>query len=185
MTFFPIPLIGILAGFFPMLALFAGGRGAPAGSQATLELTSSSIPSGEIPRKFTCDEADTSPALTWSAAPAGTQSLALIVTDPDAPRGSFTHWILYDIPPGTRQLQEGMAKQAQLPDGSRQGRNDFGDSGYRGPCPPGGSPHRYIFSLYALDSKLNLPPGATKKQVEDALKGHVLAHGELTGKYGR
>ena len=179
------PLFRLLAGFFPMLTLFAGGRGPTSSAQTTLELTSSSIPSSEIPRKFTCDDADTSPALTWGTPPAGTQSLALIVTDPDAPRGSFTHWILYDVPPSTRELQEGVAKQAELPDGSRQGRNDFGNTGYGGPCPPGGSPHRYIFSLYALDSKLNLPPGASRKQVEGAMKGHVLAQGELTGKYHR
>lgn len=95
------------------------------------------------------------------------------------------HWVLYNLPPQTRDLPEGLPKQDQLPDAPRQGINDFDKIGYGGPCPPGKSPHRYVFSLYAVDSKLNLPASATRKQLEKASQGHVLAHGELTGKYQR
>jgi Raf kinase inhibitor-like YbhB/YbcL family protein len=109
---------------------------------------------------------------------------ALIAVDRDSLFGySFTHWVLYDLPAGKQELPEGLPKQEQLPDGSRQGLNDFDNPGYVGPCPPGKSGHRYAFTLYALDSKLNLSAGATRKQVEKALKGHVLAHGELIGRY--
>jgi len=109
--------------------------------------------------------------------------LALIVTDPDAPGRTFVHWVLYDLPAGAQSLPEGLPTQYQLPDGSRQGRNDFGNLGYGGPCPPGHSPHHYVFTLYALDAKLNLPVGATRAQVEAAMQGHVLAHGELIALY--
>ncbi len=151
----------------------------------TMELSSSSFQEGRIQKQFTCDGADASPRLTWTAPPAAARSLALLMTDPDAPSGTFTHWVLYDLPAGTRALDEGLPKQEQLPDGSRQGRNDFGRSGYGGPCPPRNAVHRYVFALYALDAKLGLPPGATRKQVEEALKGHVLARGELTARYSR
>jgi Raf kinase inhibitor-like YbhB/YbcL family protein len=150
-----------------------------------LELTSASFRGGEIPKKFTCDDEDTSPELAWSAPPAATRSFTLIVVDPDAPLGSFVHWVLYDLPAEKRELPEGLPKQDQLADGSRQGRNDFDKIGYGGPCPPAGSAHHYVFVLYALDSRLNLPAGATRKQVENALKGHVLARGELIGRYQR
>jgi Raf kinase inhibitor-like YbhB/YbcL family protein len=153
--------------------------------QPTLELTSSSFSGGDIPRKCTCDGADASPALAWAAPPAGTQSFALIVIDRDAPLGTFVHWILYELPADKRELPEGLPKQEQLADGSRQGQNDFDKAGYGGPCPPGSSAHRYVFALYALDSKLNLPAGATRKQVENRLRGHILAHGELTRRYQR
>lgn len=156
-----------------------------AGGQATLQLTSSSIPDGSIPRAYTCDGADTSPRLSWTAPPPTTKSLALIVIDPDAPQGTFVHWVLYNLPASTRELPEGLPGQEQLPDGSRQGLNDFPKMGYGGPCPPRNSRHRYLFILYAVDTKLDLPPGVTRKQVEEALKGHVVAHGELTARYGR
>jgi Raf kinase inhibitor-like YbhB/YbcL family protein len=151
--------------------------------QPTLEVTGSSFGGGDIPRKCTCDDADASPALAWATPPAGTQSFALIVVDRDAPLGTFVHWILYDLPADKRELPEGLPKQEQLADGSRQGQNDFDKAGYGGPCPPGSSTHRYVFALYALDSKLNLPAGATRKQVENLLRGHILARGELTGRY--
>jgi len=155
------------------------------GGQATLQLTSSSFRDGNIPKAYTCDGSDTSPQLAWTAPPAATKSLALIAIDPDAPQGTFVHWVLFDLPPMTQSLPEGLPPQSQLPDGSRQGVNDFPKTGYGGPCPPRNSTHRYIFVLYAVDTKLNLPPGATRKQVEEALRGHVLAHGELIGRYGR
>ncbi|PWT84812.1 MAG: YbhB/YbcL family Raf kinase inhibitor-like protein [Acidobacteria bacterium] len=152
---------------------------------ATLVLSSTSFQGGgKIPSQYTCDGADTSPQLSWPAPPSGTKSLALIVTDPDAPVGTFVHWVLYDIPASTRELPAGVPKQGQLSDNSRQGKNDFGKSGYGGPCPPSGA-HHYVFTLYALDTTLGLPPGATRAQIESAIKGHILARGELVGLYNR
>lgn len=152
----------------------------------SIQMTSSAFSAGEtIPRKFTCDGPDLSPKLTWNAPPAGTQSIAFIVDDPDAPVGTWVHWVLYDLPADTRELLEGVAKQDQLASGARQGRNDFGKIGYGGPCPPAGNPHRYFFKLYALDAKLGLKAGATKAEVERAMKGHILAQAELMGTYGR
>ena len=152
----------------------------------SLELASTVFqPGGTIPKKFTCDGPDVSPALAWSDAPAGTQSFALIMDDPDAPVGTWVHWVLYDLPAETHELAEGVAKQEELPDGARQGRNDFRRIGYGGPCPPPGPAHRYFFKLYALDQKLGLTARATKADVEKAMKGHILAQGELMGRYGR
>ncbi|MGD0294751.1 MAG: YbhB/YbcL family Raf kinase inhibitor-like protein [Terracidiphilus sp.] len=151
-----------------------------------MNLTSTSFQDGsQIPAKYTCSGANLSPQLAWSAPPAATASLALTVTDPDAPRGTWVHWVLYDLPAGTRSLPEGVAAEGQLADGSRQGRNDFGEIGYGGPCPPPGSPHHYVFTLYALDAKLNLPVGATRAQVEAAMKGHILTSGRLVGLFQR
>jgi Raf kinase inhibitor-like YbhB/YbcL family protein len=147
-----------------------------------MNLTSTSFQGERIPARFTCNGAGLSPQLAWSAPPVGTASLALIVTDPDAPGGSFVHWVLYDLPAGTLALAEGLP---QLPEGARQGRNDFGDLGYGGPCPPHGPAHHYHFTLYALDKKLNLPAGATRAQVEAAMQGHILASGELIGLFQR
>lgn len=178
---------GVAAGMMLVLFGLVGCRGwVPLGQgKPLLELTSSSFRGGEIQKKFTCDGAETSPGLAWAAPPAATRSFALIVVDRDSPLDfSFVHWVLYDLPAEKRELPEGLPKQAQLPDGSRQGQNDYDKTGYVGPCPPRGS-HRYVFALYALDSRLNLPPGATRKQVENALKGHILARGELTGRYHR
>lgn len=140
---------------------------------------------GEIPKKHTCDGPDLSPTLTWSGTPAGTQSLALIADDPDAPVGTWTHWIIWDIPAKQAGLAENVLKTEMLPDGTRQGRNDFRRIGYGGPCPPPGKPHRYFFRLYALDSKLNLRAGSSRAELEAAMKGHVLAQAEVMGKYGR
>lgn len=150
-----------------------------------MNLTSTSFQGSQIPAKFTCSGAGISPQLAWSATPAGTASFALIVADPDAPRGTFVHWVLYDLPATVRALPEGLPGLGQLTDGSRQGRNDFGEVGYGGPCPPRGSAHHYHFTLYALDVKLNLPVGATRAQVEAAMQSHILARGELIGIYQR
>lgn len=153
---------------------------------SSLELRSSSFSGDTIPRTCSsCDHQDgVSPELAWSVPPEHTQSFALIVFDKDSPFGfKFTHWLLYDIPSDKRELPENTPKQEQLPDGSRQGHNDYDKTGYVGPCPPGHSAHRYVFDLYALDTKLNLPPGAAKKQVLKAMKGHVLASGELVGRF--
>jgi len=155
-----------------------------AGVSATLALSSTSIHDGKIPSQFTCDGADSSPQLSWPAPPAGTKSFALIMIDPDAPGHAFVHWVLYDLPPATRELPAGVPKLDQLPDNSRQGRTNFDKNAYGGPCPPSGT-HHYVFSLYALDKTLGLPPGATRSQVETAMKGHILAHGELIATYKR
>ena len=149
-----------------------------------LQLTSSSFPSeGSIPRKFTCEGEDVSPELSWKNAPAGTKTFALIVHDPDAPRpGGFTHWVVYNIPAKVTHIAQIPPRGERLPDGGIQGKSDFGQTGYRGPCPPSGT-HRYYFYLYALDTELKLSSGATKDDVENAIKGHVLEKTELMGKY--
>src|SRR6266849_355404 len=156
------------------------------GGTMSLQIPSVAFSAGEtIAKKFTCDGPDASPKLSWNEPPAKTQSFALIMDDPDAPVGTWVHWVLYDLPVNTRELTEGVVKQEQLASGARQGRNDFGKIGYGGPCPPPGKPHRYFFKLYALDAKLNLKAGASKADVEGAMKGRVLAQSELMGKYGR
>ena len=139
----------------------------------------------DIPRKFTCDGEDVSPALSWTDPPPGSNSFALIADDPDAPRGTWTHWVLFDLPSTTSTLSEGVPKVAELPGGGRQGVNDFHKLGYGGPCPPPGKPHRYFFKLYALDSKLNLKAGASKQEVEQSMQSHILGKAEVMGKYGR
>jgi Raf kinase inhibitor-like YbhB/YbcL family protein len=140
---------------------------------------------GAIPSKYTCDGIDVSPALRWNNSPAGTQTFALIADDPDAPVGTWTHWILWNIAGQTTALPEGVPKVGGSGDGVRQGHNDFKRIGYGGPCPPPGKPHRYFFKLYALDIKLNVKTGAGREEVERAMKGHVLAETEWMGTYGR
>jgi Raf kinase inhibitor-like YbhB/YbcL family protein len=135
----------------------------------------------DIPRRHTCDGENRSPLLTWRDAPTGTRSFVLIVDDPDAPSGTFTHWVLLDIPSGLTELSEGVTGVG------RSGRNDFGKNGYGGPCPPKGhGPHRYFFTLSALDiESLGLPEGATRSRVEAAMKGHAVATARLGGRYER
>jgi len=140
---------------------------------------------GEIPKKFTCDGADVSPELSWTDSPPDTQSFALIADDPDAPDGTWTHWVLFDLPPITNSLPEGVTKIDELPGGERQGRNDFRKIGYNGPCPPPGKPHRYFYKLYALDRKLGLKPGADKQELEQAMQNHILGKTEWVGTYQR
>jgi Raf kinase inhibitor-like YbhB/YbcL family protein len=177
-------------------ATCVAGDNAPEGDRASTDnrgrramaftLETKAFPKGgEIPSKYTCTGEDVSPALSWSGAPQGTKSFALIVEDPDAPSGTFTHWIVYDLPGITHQLAENIAKTDDLGGGGRQGRNDFHRVGYGGPCPPPGKAHRYFFRLYALNTTLNLPPGASKQEVEGALRGHVIGKAELMGKFGR
>ena len=151
-----------------------------------MELNSSALEEGKpIPRKYTCDGPDLSLPLTWSGVPEGTQSLALIADDPDAPVGTWVHWVIYDMPKDTRSLSEGIQTTETLSGGGAQGRNDFGRIGYGGPCPPPGRPHRYFFKLYALDTRVNLPPGADKQTLVRAMEGHILAEAQLMGTYGR
>ncbi|HYY73203.1 MAG TPA: YbhB/YbcL family Raf kinase inhibitor-like protein [Solirubrobacterales bacterium] len=134
---------------------------------------------GEVPARHTCDAEDLSPALVWSGVPEGTSSLALIVDDPDAPVGTFTHWVAWGIDPAAEMLEEGQSAPVE-------GANDFGTMGYRGPCPPPGhGPHRYSFRLHALDAELDLERGASKADLEGALEGHALAEAELVGRYER
>ena len=140
---------------------------------------------GSIPKKYTCDGADVSPAWNWNDAPAGTQSFALIADDPDAPVGTWTHWIIWNISAKTTALPEALAKVGESGDGARQGNNDFKRIGYGGPCPPPGKAHRYFFKLYALDAKLDVEAGASRDELERAMKKHVLAPAELMGTYGR
>jgi Raf kinase inhibitor-like YbhB/YbcL family protein len=156
------------------------------GGTMSMQMTSAAFSAGEmIPKKFTCDGPDPSPQLAWGPPPARTQSFALVVDDPDAPAGTWVHWVMFDLPADARELPEGVAKQELLASGARQGRNDFGKIGYGGPCPPPGKPHRYFFKLYALDAKLGLKAGATKADVERAMRGHIQAQAELMGTYGR
>jgi hypothetical protein len=159
--------------------------GCHAAGGSPINLTSSDLKDGKVPAAQTCDGVNVSPQLSWNAPPAGTKSLALVVADPDAPSGTFTHWVLFNLPPTERSLPEGVPQSDQLSTGARQGGNDFGKTGYGGPCPPHNSEHRYIFTLYALDTLLDLPAGASRSQVEAAMKGHILAHGGLTARYGR
>lgn len=158
----------------------------PAYAQATLRLNSSAFASdGAIPKQYTCDGQDYSPALTWTDVPPATKTLALIVDDPDAPRGTFVHWVVYNLPASVRQLDQNVAKAPTIAGGGEQGRNGFGQDGYRGPCPPPGPTHHYHFRLYALDTSLKLGPGAGAAEVEAATQGHVLASAELVGTYHR
>jgi Raf kinase inhibitor-like YbhB/YbcL family protein len=140
---------------------------------------------GDIAVKHTCDGADASPPLRWSDPPPNTKEFALIVDDPDAPVGTWVHWVLYRIPLTARELPEGVAAQDTVPGVGTQGINDFKKVGYGGPCPPRGSAHRYLFKLYALDTELALSPRKTKADVLKAIEGHVLGQTELVGRYKR
>ena len=152
----------------------------------TIQLSSTAFDEGQtIPKQHTGDGRNSSPPLRWQDAPAGTASWALICEDPDAPRGTFTHWVLYNLPASARELSEGVPADTTLADGALQGVNDFGKVGYGGPAPPRGKPHRYLFKLFALARPLDLPPGATKAQVLTAMKGQVLGEGLLMGTYAR
>ena len=155
------------------------------GKKMEIKVTSTAFqPGGMVPKQYTCDGPDFSPPLAFSGVPAGAKSVALVCDDPDAPHGTWVHWVLYNLPANTRELPEHQPTQATLPSGARQGKNDFGNFGYGGPCPPSGT-HRYFFKVYALNAELDLQPGATKAQLVKAMNGHVLAHGELIGKYKR
>ena len=140
---------------------------------------------GSIPKKFTCDGPDASPQLAWTEPPAATKSFSLLADDPDAPVGNWNHWAVWNLPATLRGLPEAVSKNARLADGTEQGRNDFGKTGYNGPCPPPGKPHRYYFKLFALGTKLDLKAGSRKKELENAMKEHILGQAEWMGTYGR
>lgn len=166
--------------FLFLFSLFFGG------ALMAFTITSEAFTEGgTIPKKYTGEGVDISPKLQWKEQPQGTKSFALIMDDPDAPRGTWVHWVLYNIPASTSMLPEGIEKQEELSSGAKQGITDFGSVGYGGPYPPPGLAHRYFFKLYALDSLLDLPARATKAAVEDAMKGHILAETKLMGKYER
>jgi Raf kinase inhibitor-like YbhB/YbcL family protein len=137
-----------------------------------------------IPVLYSCKGRDISPALSWSDAPSGTKSLALIMDDPDAPGGTWVHWVIYNIPTSAGGIQEAAPAQAQLADGSLNGSNSWGNLGYGGPCPPSGT-HRYFFKLYALDTVLGLPSGANRQKLLSAMQNHILAQGELMGTFSK
>ncbi len=150
-----------------------------------LELTSTAFANGDpIPMKYTCDDQDISPPLQWKDPPEGTRSFALICDDPDAPVGTWVHWVLYNLPGSTLSLPEAVPSDADLPAGGRHGQNSWGRPGYGGPCPPGGT-HRYFFKLYALDAELDLAAGGSKEELLRAMEAHVLASTETMGTYSR
>jgi len=150
-----------------------------------MEIKSSAFKEGEIiPGKYTCDNIDISPPLEWSEVPDGTRTFALISDDPDAPMGTWVHWVLFNLPANILELSENTPKLEVLKNGARQGINDFGKIGYGGPCPPGGT-HRYYFKIYALDKELESKPGITKKELLKAMEGHILAEAQLMGRYKR
>ena len=150
-----------------------------------IKVTSTVFQDGaSIQKKYTCDGAGVSPPLAWSGVPTGAKSIAIICEDPDAPRGTFVHWVLFNLPPTVGSLPENLPNQKKLANGAIQGTNDAGRIGYLGPCPPSGT-HRYIFKVYALDTILDLQSGATKADLTEAMEGHILAEGQLMGKYSR
>ena len=150
-----------------------------------IKVTSSAFAEGGlIPPKYTCDGSDISPPLQWDSVPEGTKSIALISDDPDAPMGTWVHWVLFGLPAETREHEENIPPNKILPNGAKQGTSDFVRIGYGGPCPPSGT-HRYFFKIYALDTELSLEAGANKHQLLKAMQGHILARGELIGKYKR
>jgi Raf kinase inhibitor-like YbhB/YbcL family protein len=150
----------------------------------TLSIQSTAFSEGAtIPRQYTCDGKDVSPPLSWSGAPEGTKSFALICDDPDSSK-TWSHWVLFDLPPAAKSLPEGVPAKESVSGGGVQGTNDFRKVGYGGPCPPSGV-HRYFFKLYALDATVGLGSKATKADLERAMKGHVLAEASLMGRYSR
>jgi Raf kinase inhibitor-like YbhB/YbcL family protein len=165
-----------------------GSRPAAPGDESekmTIELSSTAFDSGgAIPTRYTCDGMDVSPPLQWSSIPEGTRSLALVADDPDAPGGTFVHWVIYNLPPDARRLPEAVPQRQSLQGGAAQGVNGAGTVGYTGPCPPSGT-HRYYFMVYALDTELDLGGGATREGLVNAMKEHVLAAGRLMGTYRR
>ena len=170
-----IKILGICA-----IAALAGALSSFAAGGGKMKISSSAFQEGgNIPSKFTCDGTDANPPLRFEGAPAETKSLVLIVDDPDAPSGLFTHWLIWNMDPKTTEIAESSASSKGM-----QGKNDFGKSGYGGPCPPSGT-HRYYFKIFALDQELDLPAGSNRKQLDAAMKSHVIAQAELMGRYSR
>lgn len=183
-------LLGMLAwgvgGVEPSSPPPPAGHAEKGGAAMTWVITSPAFQHGAtIPPKYTADGPDMSPPLQWTEPPAGTQAFALLCEDPDAPGGLFVHWVLYDLPAQTREIPTGIPRESTVLGSARQGRNDFGTLGYRGPAPPPGKPHRYVFKLYALSRPPNLRPGATREDLLKAIEGAILDRVELMGTYQR
>ena len=175
----------LLTGFL-LYCVLANALAGESTRKTPMQLSSSVFKEGEsIPGKYTCDGQNVSPPLEWTGVPDGTRSFALIADDPDAPAGTWVHWVLYDAPPTTKEFPEDLPKSQYVPGSATQGLNDFKHLGYGGPCPPPGKAHRYFFKLYALDTQLGLKPGATKREVEHAMEKHILAEDQLMGLYKR
>jgi Raf kinase inhibitor-like YbhB/YbcL family protein len=187
----PSSIVIMLAGFLLLTGSGAGrapGTHAPESSSTTSQMrlnTTAFEAGGFIPARFTCKGSDVSPPLVWSGNPANTKAFALVVEDPDAPGGTWTHWLAYDLPPSAHALPEDVPATGEVAGGGKQGMNDFGSLGYGGPCPPPGKPHRYFFRLYALNAPLGLKAGAKKEEVRAALRGRVLAEADLMGRFKR
>lgn len=155
------------------------------GGNLSISLKSGSFKEGGfIPKKYTCDGENISPPLEWNGTPEGTKSIAIICDDPDAPMGTWVHWVIYNIPSSVNNLKENIPPEKVLEDGTIQGKNDFKKTGYGGPCPPNGI-HRYYFKIYALNTALALTPGLTKGELLHAMEGHIISEGRLMGKYSR
>jgi Raf kinase inhibitor-like YbhB/YbcL family protein len=168
--------------FLGVFSLLSGG------AAMAMEIKSPAfVDNAEVPRKYSCQGENVSPPLSWNGAPAGTKSFCLINDDPDAPAGTWLHWTIFNMPADKKELKEaeGIPGQEQLSDGSKQGMTDSGQAGYGGPCPPPGKYHRYFFKLYALDVMLDLPAGASKAEIEQAMEGHILAQAQMVGRYKR
>jgi Raf kinase inhibitor-like YbhB/YbcL family protein len=186
-------LAAIGIAILPLCAAAPGKRSKPGkkkGANITMEIKSSAFSAGEpIPAKFTCSGEDASPPLSWSGVPKGAKSLAIIMDDPDAPPGTWVHWVLYDLPGDLLGLEPGVPKAETLPNGAKHGAawgvDSFSRADYGGPCPPPGKPHRYFFKLYALDKKLELPPKKTKLELLKAMEGHILDTAQLMGTFKR
>lgn len=171
---------------YPIESQMEDAKGGKGMSEQKMTITSSAFKMGSpIPKKYTGDGPDVSPPLSWEGVPQEAKSLALISDDPDAPVGTWVHWVIFNIPPTEKGLPEGIPKQEVLPNGAKQGLNDFRKIGYNGPAPPPGKPHRYYFKLYALDTMLNLPSGVKKADLLKAMEGHILATAEYMGTYQR
>jgi Raf kinase inhibitor-like YbhB/YbcL family protein len=169
-----------------MMACGADDKQTAKEKNMNIQLTSPAFTEGQpIPQKYTCQGQDISPELKWTNVPANTKSFALIADDPDAPAGTWVHWVLYDLPPTTAGLSEGVPKSPELANGAKHGTTNFKRVGYGGPCPPPGKPHRYFFKLYALNTMLGLKPGVMKQDLLKAMEGHILAEGQLMGTYQR
>ena len=175
-----------------LLAVFCNCKGkgennfqTEGGRKMEIKVSSSAFEeSGMIPAKYTCDGVNVSPPLMWESVPQETRSIALISDDPDAPVGTWVHWVMFNLPGDTKELQENIPPTETLTNGAVQGTTDFGRVGYGGPCPPSGT-HRYYFKIYALDTKLELTSSATKADLVSTMEGHILADGQLMGKYKR
>lgn len=168
---------------FCILMVLAGGcvRSVCLDAPATMHLISPAFKDGaNLPAQYTCGGAGVSPPLTWTKPPAGTKSFAVTCLDPDAPGGTFTHWLVWDVRPAANSLAEGA-----VPTGARQGKNDFGNVGYGAPCPPAGAPHHYVFTVYALNETPDVAQGGSRDDLFTAIQGHILAKGQITGLYGR